>query len=148
MQLKDSYLSVAESLRHGGFANNVKVEIGFIDSEKINDNNVKEILGDYDGILVPGGFGNRGILGKISAIKYARENNIPFLGICLGMQMSVVEFAKNVLEIDDADSAEFNINSKNQVIHIMETQKGVTSKGGTMRLRSIPMQNKKRYISI
>ena len=109
----------------------------------INDENVKEILGEYDGILVPGGFGNRGIQGKIVAIKYARENKIPFLGICLGMQMAVVEFARNVLGIEDADSAEFNIHTKNQVIHIMETQKGVTSKGGTMRLGSYPCKIKK-----
>lgn len=143
MQLQDSYLSVAESLRHGGFANGVKVEVGFIDSEGINDENVKEILGEYDGILVPGGFGNRGIQGKISAIKYARENNVPFLGICLGMQMAVVEFARNVLGMEDADSAEFNIHTKNPVIHIMETQKGVTSKGGTMRLGSYPCKIKK-----
>lgn len=143
MQLQDSYLSVAESLRHGGYANGVKVEVGFIDSEGINDENVKSILGEYDGILVPGGFGNRGIQGKLAAIKYARENNVPFLGICLGMQMAVVEFAKNVLGIEDADSAEFNIHTKNQVIHIMETQKGVTSKGGTMRLGSYPCKIKK-----
>ena len=117
MQLQDSYLSVAESLRHGGFANGVKVEVGFIDSEGINDENVREILGEYDGILVPGGFGNRGIQGKIAAIKYARENKVPFLGICLGMQMAVVEFARNVLGIEDADSAEFNIHTKNPVIH-------------------------------
>lgn len=143
MQLQDSYLSVAESLRHGGYANGVKVEVGFIDSEGINHENVKSILGEYDGILVPGGFGNRGIQGKLCAIQYARENNVPFLGICLGMQMAVVEFAKNVLGIEDADSAEFNIHTKNQVIHIMETQKGVTSKGGTMRLGSYPCKIKK-----
>lgn len=143
MQLQDSYLSVAESLRHGGYANGVKVEIGFIDSESINRENVKSVLGNYDGILVPGGFGNRGIQGKLCAIQYARENNVPFLGICLGMQMAVVEFAKNVLGIEDADSAEFNIHTKNQVIHIMETQKGVTSKGGTMRLGSYPCKIKK-----
>ena len=143
MQLQDSYLSVAESLRHGGFANGVGVEVGFIDSEGINDENVKDILGKYDGILVPGGFGNRGVQGKISAIKYARENNVPFLGICLGMQMAVVEFAKNVLGIEDADSAEFNIHTKNPVVHIMETQKGVTSKGGTMRLGAYPCKIQK-----
>ena len=147
MQLQDSYLSVAESLRHGGFANKVSVEVGFIDSEIINDENVKDILGEYDGILVPGGFGSRGINGKISAIKYARENNVPFLGICLGMQMAVVEFARNVLGIEDANSAEFNINTKNPVIHIMETQKGVTSKGGTMRLGSYPCKLKENTLA-
>jgi CTP synthase len=143
MQLQDSYLSVAESLRHGGFANGVKVNVGFIDSETITDKNVKEILGKYDGILVPGGFGNRGIEGKISAIKYARENNIPFLGICLGMQMAVVEFARNVLGLKDANSEEFDKKTPNQVIHIMDDQKNVTKKGGTMRLGSYPCHIKK-----
>lgn len=143
MQLQDSYLSVAESLRHGGYANGVNVEVGFIDSETITQENVKNRLGEYDGILVPGGFGSRGIQGKLTAIQYARENKIPFLGICLGMQMAVVEFARNVLGIEDADSAEFNINTKNPVIHIMETQKGVTSKGGTMRLGAYPCAIKK-----
>lgn len=129
MHLQDSYLSVAESLRHGGFANGVKVNIGFIDSETITEENVKEVLGKYDGILVPGGFGNRGIEGKITAIKYARENNIPFLGICLGMQMAVVEFCRNVLNLKDANSAEFSSTTQNPVIHIMETQKNITKKG-------------------
>ncbi len=138
MQLQDSYLSVAESLRHGGYANGVKVEVGFIDSETITGENVKEILGEYDGIVVPGGFGSRGIQGKLTAIQFARENKIPFLGICLGMQMAVVEFTRNVLGIEDCNSAEFDINTKNPVIHIMETQKGVTSKGGTMRLGAYP----------
>ena len=143
MQLQDSYLSVVESLRHGGFANGVKVNIGFIDSETINENNVKEVLGKYDGILVPGGFGNRGIEGKITAIKYARENKIPFLGICLGMQMAVVEFARNVLGLKDANSAEFDKETENSVIHIMEMQKGITKKGGTMRLGAYPCIIKK-----
>ena len=143
MHLQDSYLSVAESLRHGGFANGVKVNVGFIDSETITEKNVKDILGKYDGILVPGGFGNRGIEGKIASIKYARENNIPFLGICLGMQMAVVEFCRNVLKIQDANSAEFSTTTKNPVIHIMETQKAVTEKGGTMRLGSYPCLIKK-----
>jgi CTP synthase len=143
MKLEDAYLSVAESLRHGGFANNVKVKIGFIDSEKINEETVEEILKTYHGILVPGGFGNRGIEGKILAIKYARENKIPFLGICLGMQMAVVEFARNVLGIKDANSSEFDNKTNNQVIHIMETQKSVTKKGGTMRLGSYPCIIKK-----
>ena len=143
MQLQDSYLSVAESLRHGGFANGVKVDISFIDSEGITEENVKDILGEMDGILVPGGFGNRGIEGKITAIKFARENNIPFMGICLGMQMAVVEFAINVLGLKDANSAEFSDTTENPVIHIMETQKNVTSKGGTMRLGAYPCKIKK-----
>lgn len=143
MQLQDSYLSVVESLRHGGFANGVKVNIGFVDSETIKEDNVKEILNKYDGILVPGGFGNRGIEGKITAIKYARENNIPFFGICLGMQMAVVEFARNVLKLNDVNSAEFSDYCENPVIHIMETQKSVMEKGGTMRLGSYPCTIKK-----
>ena len=142
VKLHDSYLSVAESLRHGGFANNVHVDIGFIDSETITSQNVKEILGSYQGILVPGGFGNRGIEGKIHAIRYARENNIPFLGICLGMQMAVVEFAQNVLGYADANSAEFSENTKHPVIHIMEYQKQIVEKGGTMRLGSYPCKLK------
>lgn len=138
VKLEDSYLSVAESLRHSGFENNVKVDIGYIDSEEITNENASEKLGKFDAILVPGGFGNRGIEGKISAIKYARENNIPFLGICLGMQMAVVEFARDVLGLKDANSEEFDENSKNQVIHIMEEQKEVNKKGGTMRLGTYP----------
>ena len=138
MQLHDSYLSVSESLRHGGYSNSVEVEIGYVDSENINQNNVHQILKEYDGILVPGGFGERGISGMITAIKYARENNIPFLGICLGMQMAVVEFSRNVLGLQDANSEEFDENSQNQVIHIMEDQKSITKKGGTMRLGSYP----------
>ena len=138
VQLEDSYLSVAESLQHGGFANNVQVEIKYIDSETINKENVNEILKDLNGIVVPGGFGNRGIEGKIQTIKYARENNIPFLGICLGMQMAVVEFAQNVLRLEDVNSAEFDENCKNPVIHIMDEQVGVDKKGGTMRLGAYP----------
>lgn len=138
IQLQDSYLSVIESLRHGGFANGVNVKVEFVDSEQITDKNVNEILKDYDGILVPGGFGNRGIEGKITAIKYARENKVPFLGICLGMQMAVVEFARNVLGLKDANSNEFSEVTKNPVIHIMEKQKSITEKGGTMRLGAYP----------
>lgn len=144
ISLEDSYLSVVESLKHGGFANHVKVDIDFVDSELIKDDeSAKKMLSKYDGILVPGGFGNRGTEGKIIAIKYARENNIPFLGICLGMQMAVVEFARDVLGHTDADSTEFNTRSKNPLIHIMETQKDVKKKGGTMRLGAYPCKIKK-----
>lgn len=142
VKLHDSYLSVAESLRHGGFKNNTNIEIDFIDCEEITRNNVKEVLSKYNGILVPGGFGNRGIEGKIEAIRFARENDVPFLGICLGMQMAVVEFARNALKIENANSEEFDENSKNKVIHIMNTQKGVTKKGGTMRLGTYPCKLK------
>lgn len=138
VQLEDSYISVMESLRHAGFANQVDVDIKLIDSETINKHNVADKLKDIDAVVVPGGFGNRGIEGKIETIKYVRENKVPFLGICLGMQMTVVEFARNVLGIEDADSAEFDENSKNPLIHIMEEQKGIDKKGGTMRLGAYP----------
>ena len=144
VSLEDSYLSVVESLKHGGFANNVNVNINFVDSEKIDsDETANKMLEKYDGILVPGGFGNRGTDGKILAIKYARENDVPFLGICLGMQMAVVEFAKDVLGLSDADSTEFNTRTKNPVIHIMDSQKDVKKKGGTMRLGAYPCKIKK-----
>ena len=141
--LEDSYISVVESLKHGGFYNNAKVNITFVDSEQLKSNNVAKTLSPYDGILVPGGFGVRGIEGKILAIKYAREKNIPFLGICLGLQMATIEFARDVLKIKDANSTEFDTKTKNPVIHIMETQKNVTKKGGTMRLGSYPCKIKK-----
>lgn len=147
IKLEDSYISVIESVKHAGFANNVETEIKLIDAEKITKDTAKELLKDFQGIIVPGGFGDRGIEGKIETIKYARENKIPFLGICLGMQMSVVEYARNVLNIKDANSAEFDKESENQVIHIMEEQKSINKKGGTMRLRSLSMYNKKRLIS-
>ena len=138
IKLEDSYLSVIESLHHAGFENKVKVNIKLIDSETINSENVKEKLSNLQGIIVPGGFGNRGIEGKIETIRYARENNIPFLGICLGMQMAVVEFARNVLGLKDANSAEFSETTENPVIHIMEEQIGIDKKGGTMRLGAYP----------
>ncbi len=143
VKLEDSYISVIESLHHAGFVNNVKVKIDLVDSETINGENVKEKLSKYNGVVVPGGFGNRGIEGKIETIKYVRENKIPFLGICLGMQMAVVEFARNVLNLKDADSAELNEKTKNPVIHIMEEQKGIDKKGGTMRLGAYPCVLKK-----
>lgn len=138
IKLEDSYISVIESLYHAGFENHVKVEVDLVDAEKINRENVKEKLSEYDGIIVPGGFGTRGIEGKIETIKYARENNVPFLGICLGMQMAVVEFARDVLGLEEANSAEFDENTKNPVIHIMEEQKNIDKKGGTMRLGAYP----------
>ena len=138
IKLEDSYISVIESLYHAGFANNVKVKVELIDSETITKENVKDKLSIYDGIVVPGGFGNRGIEGKIETIKYVRENKVPFLGICLGMQMAVVEFARNVLKLKDANSAELEENTKDPVIHIMEEQKGIDKKGGTMRLGAYP----------
>ncbi len=143
VKLDDSYLSVIESLRHAGIENAVTVKPKLIDAEKITETDMEEILKECDGIIVPGGFGNRGIEGKIQAIKYARENNVPFLGICLGMQMAVVEFARNVLNLKDANSEEFDEMCENPVIHIMYDQKDVTKKGGTMRLGSYPCILKK-----
>ena len=144
VRLEDAYISVIESLTHAGYANKVKVDIKLIDSETINKDNVAEKLKGIEAVVVPGGFGKRGIDGKIETIKYVRENNIPFLGICLGMQLSVIEFARNVLKIQDADSAELNEKTKNPVIHIMEEQKNIRKKGGTMRLRKLSMYTKRR----
>lgn len=138
VQLHDAYLSVAEALRHGGWENSANVNIKWVDSETITENTVKDILGDCQGILVPGGFGYRGVEGKIIAIKYARENDIPFLGICLGMQMAVVEFARNVLGISNANSSEFAPETTAPVIHWMPDQKGDIQMGGTMRLGAYP----------
>ena len=138
IKLEDSYISVIESVKHAGFENNVDTEIKLVDSEKINKDNVEDTLKEFDGIIVPGGFGSRGIEGKIETIKFARENKIPFLGICLGMQMAVVEYARNVLGLKDANSAEFDEKTENPVIHIMEDQKKIYKKGGTMRLGAYP----------
>ena len=138
VKLEDSYISVIEAVKHGGFANNTKVNIEIVNWENINNENAKDVLGKYNGIIVPGGFGNRGIHVKIETIKYARENNIPFLGICLGMQMAVVEFARDVLGYTNANSEEFDNITKTKVIHIMEEQTKIDKKGGTMRLGAYP----------
>lgn len=130
VRLHDAYLSVAEALRHAGFENSAEIDIKWVDSELITEYTVEELLSDCDGILVPGGFGNRGIEGKITAAKYARENNIPYLGICLGMQIAVIEFARNVLNLSDANSSEFVEDGKNSVIDLMEEQQGTTKKAG------------------
>ncbi|MVB11564.1 CTP synthase [Caprobacter fermentans] len=142
IELHDAYLSVAEALTHGGFGNKVKVNIKWVDSETINAENVSEILSDVDGVLVPGGFGQRGIEGKISAIHYARVNGVPFLGICLGMQLALVEYARYVLGLTDANSAEFDPQSTNHVIDLMPEQKDVVQLGGTMRLGKYPCKLK------
>jgi CTP synthase len=138
MGLKESYKSLMEALVHGGIANEVKVELDCVEAEKIEQEGVKGILGQADGILVPGGFGDRGSEGKITAVRFARENRIPFFGICLGMQVAVVEFARNVCGLTGANSAEFDEKSPHPVIHLMATQKGVEQKGGTMRLGAYP----------
>ena len=127
-----------ESLKHAGVANKAEVEIKWIDSELVTPDNVSELLGDVDGIIVPGGFGDRGIEGMITSINYARTQNVPYLGLCLGMQLTIVEFARNVLGYSDAHSSEFNPNSFHQVIHIMPNQHDVTDLGGTLRLGSYP----------
>ena len=137
VELPDAYLSVAEALRHAGFANSAKVDIKWVQSEDVTRETSDKLLSGCDGILVPGGFGDRGIEGKIEAIRYARENKIPFFGICLGMQMAVAEFARHVAGLDDANSAEFGA-TKYPVIDIMEDQKDITEKGGTMRLGLYP----------
>ncbi len=138
VQLHDAYLSVAESLFHAGTANDAVVEIKWVDSEEITKDNVRSIIGDCDGILVPGGFGDRGIEGMITAAQFARENNVPYLGICLGMQIAVIEFARNVLGWSDATSTEFTKDTSHPVIDLMPEQVGVTAKGGTMRLGRYP----------
>ena len=147
VKLEDSYLSVVESIKHAAYENGVKANIKFIDCETVTNRNAREKLQGIDGIIVPGGFGGRGIEGKIQTVKYARENNIPFLGICLGMQMAVVEFARDVLNIKDANSLEFDEKTKNPVIHIMESQKNITKKGGTMRLGAYPCILKKSSLA-
>lgn len=138
VDLKESYKSLNEAIVHAGIANNSKVNIVYVDSEKITDKNVVQHLGDVDGILVPGGFGSRGVEGKISAIKFARERQVPFFGICFGMQLASIEFARNVCGIQDATSHEFFTDSKtrNYVIDTMVEQRGNVNKGGTMRLGS------------
>lgn len=138
VELKDAYLSVAESLRHGAIANNIDVDIDWIHAEEISENNCEELLAGADGILVPGGFGDRGVEGKIAATRYARENNIPFLGICLGMQLAVVEFARNVAGLKGAHSSELNSETKYPVIDLMPEQKDIDTLGGTMRLGLYP----------
>ncbi len=137
-QLHDAYISVVEALKHGGVANHAEVHIKWVDSETVTKENIGEILGDVSGILVPGGFGSRGIDGKILAIQYARENNIPFLGLCLGMQLSIVEFARDVVGYSDAHSAELDPSTVHPVIHLMPDQNGIEDIGGTLRLGSYP----------
>lgn len=137
VELHDAYLSVAEALRHGGIVNDASVDIEWIDSEKITAENATETFKSCGGIIVPGGFGCRGIEGMIESIRYARENKIPFFGICLGMQMSVIEFARNVLGKTEANSTEFG-ETPDPVIDIMENQKNIMQKGGTMRLGLYP----------
>lgn len=136
VDLTESYKSLNEALMHGGFQNECKVQISYVDSEEIEKKGVVDQLSQADAILIPGGFGKRGSEGKIRAIEFARTKNVPLFGICLGLQMAVVEFARNVLGIKDANSTEFDPETSNPVIHLMEHQKGVSYLGGTMRLGS------------
>ena len=136
--LHDAYLSVAEALRHAGYFYNTHVHIHWIDSEEITTENIDSTMSGIDGILVPGGFGSRGIEGMILAAKYARENNVPYLGICLGMQIAVIEYARNILGIKDANSGEFDEQCKHKVIDFIPGQSDSIDKGGTLRLGAYP----------
>ena len=136
--LHDAYISVVEALKHGGIASRAVVNIKWVDSETLTPDNAAEVLGDVNGILVPGGFGNRGIEGKIAAIEYARTHGVPFLGLCLGMQLSIVEFARHVVKYHDAHSVELDPKTTHPVIDLMPDQNGVEDIGGTLRLGSYP----------
>jgi CTP synthase len=138
MSLKESYKSLLEALVHGGIANDSRVELDCIEAERIEQEGAESLLRHADGILIPGGFGDRGSEGKISAVRYAREKRVPFFGICLGMQMAVAEFARNVCGLERANSTEFDLQTAYPVIHLMEEQKAIDSKGGTMRLGAYP----------
>ena len=138
VELKESYKSLHEALVHGGVANGVRLDLRYIDAEEIESRGAEALLAGVAGILVPGGFGSRGAEGKIAAVRYARERDVPFFGICLGMQIAVIEFARHVLRLNGANSAEFDKDSPDQVIHLMASQQEVTDKGATMRLGSYP----------
>ena len=142
VELPDAYISGVEALKHDGFKHNSDIDIKWIQAEELTQDNVNEYLGDVSGILVPGGFGDRGLEGKIEAIKYAREKDIPFLGICLGMQMACVEFARNVVKLEGAHSAETDPNSAYKIIDLMTDQEGIEELGGTLRLGLYPCQLK------
>ena len=142
VELHDAYISVAESLKYASYAFDKKVDIHWVNSEEINENNINELLSGVSGIIVPGGFGNRGIQGKIAAIRYARTKNIPYLGLCLGMQLALIEYARDVLKIPGADSTEFNPNTEHNIIDLMPDQEDVENMGGTQRLGSYPCRLK------
>jgi len=138
VSLVESYKSLNEALVHGGMANGASVALRFVDSEELEKREPSELLGDVDGILVPGGFGHRGTEGKISAARYARENKVPYFGICLGMQLAVVEFARSVAGLKKANSSEFDENTPHPVIDLLSEQRDIVDKGGTMRLGAYP----------
>jgi CTP synthase len=136
--LKDAYKSIIESFVHAGVTSDAEVDLVWVSSEDIKKQGAEKFMHDLDGLLIPGGFGERGVEGKIEAIRYVRENNIPFFGICLGMQCAVIEYARNVCDLADAHSFEFYRDLKHPVIHLMADQEGVTDLGGTMRLGAYP----------
>lgn len=138
VSLQDAYLSVVEALKHAGYDFKSDIDIKWINSENLNESNYQQELSDVDGILVPGGFGDRGVEGKVLAIQYARENNVPYLGICLGMQLATVEFARNVVGLQDAHSAELNPNTPYPIIDLLPEQKDIEDLGGTLRLGVYP----------
>ncbi|MBU0672823.1 MAG: CTP synthase, partial [Candidatus Margulisbacteria bacterium] len=143
-ELEDSYISIVESLKHGGVANRCAIELKWVNADKLEaEEDIEPIFRDVHGVVVPGGFGARGIEGKIKAIRHARENDIPFLGLCLGMQCAVIEFARNVCKLKGAHSSEFDPATKYPVIDLLAEQEGVTEKGGTMRLGAYPCKIKK-----
>ena len=146
VSLEDAYISVVESFNHASFIDHVFVKIKWVDSEKITSETAPTYFKDVDGVIVPGGFGDRGIEGMIETARYCRETGLPYFGICLGMQIATIEFARNVLGYKDAHSAEFNPSSKHKVIDLMEEQKNIETKGGTMRLGSYPCRIKKDSI--
>lgn len=140
VKLHDAYLSVVESLNHAGIFHGSKIEVKWVNAELLDDKSAEEAIGDVDGILIPGGFGERGLLGKMKAIEYARKKDIPMFGICLGMHMTVVEFARNLCNLPEADSSEVNPQVKDPVIDLLQDQKHIEDKGGTMRLGLYPCQ--------
>ena len=148
IELQDAYISIIEALNHAGVENDHNVEIKWIYAEDMETNDsFKDIFEDVDGILVPGGFGDRGIEGKINSIKYARKNNIPYFGICLGMQCAVIEYSRNVLGLEEANSSEFNSQTPYPVIDIMPEQKDIEDMGGTMRLGLYPCKMEENTVS-
>ncbi|HFE63181.1 MAG TPA: CTP synthase, partial [Caldithrix sp.] len=138
VKLRDAYKSIMESFTHAGVANNARVKLKWVDSEDVEEHGPEKYFTDVCGILIPGGFGDRGIEGKLHAIRYAREKHLPFFGICLGLQCAVIEYARNVCKLKNANSLEFDPNTPYPVIHIMESQKSVKEMGGTMRLGVYP----------
>ena len=138
VSLPDAYLSIVEALKHAGYAHDTEIDIRWIDAEEVDDQNVADYLADVDGVLVPGGFGSRGLIGKIAAIRYAREHKLPFFGICLGMQLACIEFARNVVGIHDADTGEENPACPHKIIDLLPDQEAEGDLGGTLRLGLYP----------